>query len=167
MDSDPIDRVGKKKRSGLRDTLEEWEEALEALAQEIKREFDDAMYTSRNRAPKEWYRHAVRVRSPMEERHKGVKRPVSRLSIEWRRMEWITTQGGAKKYQARHVRKGPSNHYALSKFRPVSEEERNRIAWAEEQFARIRQQIMTIGSLRKTLANTQRKQRKQDEEEME
>lgn len=152
----PLDRTGQKKRVELRDTLETWEEQLETLAQEIKREFDDAMYASRNRAPKEWFRHAVRVRSPVEDREKGLKNPVSRLSIEWRRMEWITNKEGEKKYRARHIRKGSGNAYTLSKFNPVSEEERNRIAAAEEQFAEIRQQLANIGSIRKILSNTER-----------
>lgn len=154
MEESLIKKIGERKLREVMDTLEEWAEDLERSAIDIKREYEERMYASRNGPPKEWFRYAVRVRGPIEERARGVvKKPVSRLGIEWRRMEWKQTRSG-KKYQAQHIRKGVrSNRYATGQFRPTTLEERRMVESAEDRFCLIRAQVETIGSMRKVISN--------------
>ncbi|WP_019584431.1 conjugative transfer protein MobI(A/C) [Thioalkalivibrio sp. ALE16] len=163
MEEDLLGKMGAQKIRQVGETLEEWHEDLERQALEIKKEFDEEMYASRNGAPKEWFRYSVRVRSPKEERDRGMKQPATRLAIEWRRMEWVSTANGKKKYQARYVRKGSASRYATGRFKPASERERRMIESAEDRFAIVRDQVATIGSLRKVIANVTRAQKNKEE----
>lgn len=126
--------------------LDAWEDELCAVAEDAARDYTAAMYASRDgRAPKDWYRYAVRVRR----RRGGVE-------IEWRRMQW-GQRGGKTTYRATNIRKGPGDRYPQSRFAPVSEDEANLIATREDIYREVRRELRIIGVVRKTLSAYQRR----------
>lgn len=132
--------------------LDGWVDELVEEATEVAQAFAEQMYAYRDtKAPKYWFRYGVRI--------KETKSRERSIAIEWRRMHW-RKYGDKTTYRAENIPKGPGTRYPQTRFTPVDEVEANLIETCEDRFAQIRTELKRIGSIRRMVAATRKKETK-------